>query len=68
MGGAVFSNAFPSSNGDNSTYAQANHWSLYVLLLTVYVIVFPPHSLMTVTHLTFLNQLHRRQLHLWQSL
>ncbi|EIM85192.1 uncharacterized protein STEHIDRAFT_147739 [Stereum hirsutum FP-91666 SS1] len=30
MGGAVFSNAFPSSNGDNSTYAQANHWSFFI--------------------------------------
>ncbi|KAJ7607978.1 hypothetical protein FB45DRAFT_763666 [Roridomyces roridus] len=30
MGGLVYSNAFPSSNGDNNTFAQVQHWSFFI--------------------------------------
>jgi hypothetical protein len=28
MGGLVYTNAFPSSGGNNATYVQSRHWSL----------------------------------------
>ncbi|KAF8171069.1 hypothetical protein K438DRAFT_1982343 [Mycena galopus ATCC 62051] len=30
MGGLVYTNAFPASNGDNTTYIQAQHWSFFI--------------------------------------
>ncbi|KAF7378491.1 hypothetical protein MSAN_00276500 [Mycena sanguinolenta] len=30
MGGLVYTNAFNSSNGDNGTYAQAQHWIFFI--------------------------------------
>ncbi|KAJ7876551.1 hypothetical protein B0H13DRAFT_1448387, partial [Mycena leptocephala] len=30
MGGLVYTNAFPSSGGNNATYVQSRHWSLQV--------------------------------------
>ncbi|KAF7340664.1 hypothetical protein MSAN_02138400 [Mycena sanguinolenta] len=30
MGGLVYTNAFKSSNGNNGTYAQAQHWSFFI--------------------------------------
>jgi len=30
IGGLVYSNAFPSNNGDNSSYQQSRHWTYFV--------------------------------------
>ncbi|KAJ7735610.1 hypothetical protein DFH07DRAFT_843385 [Mycena maculata] len=30
MGGLVYSNAFPSNNGNNASYQQAQHWSFFI--------------------------------------
>ncbi|KAE9398361.1 hypothetical protein BT96DRAFT_36519 [Gymnopus androsaceus JB14] len=30
IGGLVYTNAFPSNNGDNSTYQQGRHWTFFV--------------------------------------
>ncbi|KAJ7609507.1 hypothetical protein FB45DRAFT_944594 [Roridomyces roridus] len=30
MGGLVYSNSFPSSNGDNNTFAQVQRWSFFI--------------------------------------
>ncbi|KIK54481.1 hypothetical protein GYMLUDRAFT_900013 [Collybiopsis luxurians FD-317 M1] len=30
IGGLVYSNAFPSNNGDNSSYQQSRHWTYFI--------------------------------------
>jgi len=30
MGGLVYTNSFPASNGNNGTYIQARHWSFFI--------------------------------------